>query len=77
VLRFKFDIDSDSLRYDRDHRAVSMTVQPLVADYDEAALIQMGWGIMASCRAVRRLVVTVELEDVGTTLDRLPLRRVA
>lgn len=77
MLRFKFDIDSDSLRYDRDTHTVTMTVQPLVAAYDEAALIQMGWGVMASCRAVQRLVMTVAMDDVAVALDRLPLRRVA
>ncbi|ADH89302.1 hypothetical protein Snov_2004 [Ancylobacter novellus DSM 506] len=77
MLRYKFDIDADSLAYDGHTNALAMTVRPLVASYDEGALFQFGWGVMAGCRQLRRLVVKVELEDTASALGRLPLRRVA
>lgn len=77
MLRYKFDIDADSLAYDGHINALAMTVRPLVASYDEGALFQFGWGVMAGCRQLRRLVVKVELEDTASALGRLPLRRVA
>lgn len=69
----KFDISCKKLRFDRETRALAMTVQPLAPDYDEAALIRLGWGVMAGCPELRRLVIEVEVDD-GTVV---PLRRVA
>lgn len=77
MLRYKFDIDADSLAYDGNTKALAMTVHPLVASYDEGALFQFGWGVMAGSRQLRRLVVKVELEDTASALDRLPLPQVA
>jgi len=77
MLRYKFDIDANNLAYDAHAKSLAMTVHPLVASYDEGALFQFGWGVMAGCRQLRRLVVNVELEDTASALDRLPLRQVA
>ncbi|MDF2621194.1 MAG: hypothetical protein K0S00_3853 [Xanthobacteraceae bacterium] len=77
VLNYKFDIEPNSLAYDGYAKTLAMTVHPMVANYDEGALFQFGWGVMAGCRQLRRVVVKVELEDTASALGRLPLRRVA
>lgn len=77
MLRYKFDIDPDSLSYDGQSRTLAMTVHPIVASFDEGALFQLGWGVMAGCRQLRRLVVKVEHDDTASALDKLPLRQVA
>lgn len=78
MIAAKFDIDSSSLVYDRHTRALAMTVQPIVAEYDESALLMQGWGVMAGCPELRRLVVTVEVDDdVAVPLRAMPMRRAA
>lgn len=77
MLRYKFDIDPDSLAYDGQSRTLTMTVHPIVVSYDEGALFQLGWGVMSGCHQLRRLVVQVVPQDAASALDRLPLRRVA
>ncbi|ADH89260.1 hypothetical protein Snov_1960 [Ancylobacter novellus DSM 506] len=73
MLDRKFDIDCSNLRFDRDTRALVVTVQPLAPEYDEAALVALGWGVMAGCPELRRLVIEVEVDDGAV----VPLRRVA
>ena len=46
--------------FDAATRTLEMTVQPLLPSYDEAALLVHGWGVLAGCKGLRRLVVTVE-----------------
>lgn len=78
MIAAKFDIDSSSLVYDRHSRTLAMTVQPIVTEYDECALVMQGWGVMAGCPELRRLVVTVEVDDdVAVPLRPMPMRRAA
>ncbi|WP_428030375.1 hypothetical protein [Ancylobacter sp.] len=66
MLAHKFDVDSSSIAFDRQHGRLAMKLQPIVPTYDEAAAIIYGWGVMAGCPDIRRLVVDIEVdaEDV-------------
>ncbi|MDF2809696.1 MAG: hypothetical protein K0S56_727 [Microvirga sp.] len=77
MLARKFDIDGTSLAYDRGARQLALTVQPIVPDYDEAALVALGWGVMAGCPELRRLVIDVELDDVALPLNSTAMKRAA
>jgi len=59
MLARKFDVDDSSIAFDRDTGALIMTIEPASDTYDEAALLLHGWGVLAGCKALRRLVVTV------------------
>ncbi len=59
MLARKFDIDDSSIAFDRDTGALTMTVEAASDAYDEVALLVHGWGVLAGCKALRRLVVTV------------------
>lgn len=73
----KFDINCGKLRFDRETRALAMTVQPIVAEYDEAALIRLGWGVMAGCPELRRLVIEVEVDDGAVSQNQTATKRAA
>lgn len=77
MLARKFDIDGTSLAYDRGTRQLAVTVQPIVPDYDEAALVALGWGVMAGCPELRRLVIDVEFDDVALPLNSAAMKRAA
>lgn len=77
MLTRKFDIDGTSLVYDRGARQLAVRVQPIVPDYDEAALVALGWGVMAGCPELRRLVIDVELDDVALPLNATAMKRAA
>jgi len=59
MLARKFDIDDSSIAFDGETGTLTMTVHPVLATYDEAALLVHGWGVIAGCKGLRRLVVTV------------------
>ncbi|WP_018387071.1 hypothetical protein [Ancylobacter sp. FA202] len=73
MLAHKFDIDSSSLSFDRQQGRLAMKLQPVVPDYDEAAVLVHGWGVMAGCPQVRRLVVDV-VEVDAVPLPSMPAR---
>lgn len=77
MLARKFDIDSTSLVYDRGARQLAVTVQPIVPEYDEAALVALGWGVMAGCPELRRLVIEVDLDDFTASLNQAAMKRAA
>lgn len=77
MLPQKFDIDSTSLAYDRGARQLAVTVHPIIPEYDEAALMQLGWGVMAGCPELRRLVIDVDLDDVTASLSHAAMKRAA
>lgn len=77
MLARKFDIDSTSLNYDRGARQLAVTVQPIIPEYDEAALVALGWGVMAGCPELRRLVIEVEVDDLAAPLGQAAMKRAA
>jgi hypothetical protein len=77
MLARKFDIDSTSLAYDRGARQLVVTVHPIIPEYDEAALMQLGWGVMAGCPELRRLVIEVEVDDGAVSLNQAAMKRAA
>jgi hypothetical protein len=56
---------------------LAVTVQPIVPEYDEAALVALGWGVMAGCPELRRLVIEVDLDDVAVSLNETGMKRAA
>jgi len=77
MLARKFDIDSTSLNYDRGARQLAVTVQPIIPEYDEAALVALGWGVMAGCPELRRLVIEVEVDDMVAPLGQAAMKLAA
>lgn len=63
MLARKFDIDSSSLAFDRQRGHLAMTLRPVIPNYDEAAALVHGWGVMAGCPDVRHLVVNLEVDE--------------
>lgn len=62
MLARKFDVDSSSIAFDRQRGHLAMTLRPLIPAYDEAAALAHGWGVMAGCPDIRRLVVNLEVD---------------
>jgi len=60
MLARKFDIDDEKLAFDREERVLWLSVRPAIAEYDEGALLQYGWGVFAGCPGLKRIVVTVD-----------------
>jgi hypothetical protein len=63
MLARKFDVDSSSIAFDRQRGHLAMTLRPVVPNYDEAAALVHGWGVMAGCPDVRHLVVNLEVDE--------------
>lgn len=70
MLARKFDIDDQKLAFDRETGTLWISVNPVVVEYDEAALLVYGWGVIAGCEGLRRLVV-----QVVTPAEQPELRR--
>ena len=63
VLATKFDVDPSEVAFDENAQSLEMTVRPLLSIYDEAALIWLGWGLMAGSLKARRLAISIEPEE--------------